>query len=133
LIFGEPLVGAPVTFNVSRRKSEASNKQEGATLPFAYVFALMVPTIVLAQAPDPAVAGHQQPTTKIEAFSVRTGIVVIKGFSTIGSVAGQGRVSVDAREFRDASNPKSAEYGIAIEVKESSRLERESRSFVDQD
>jgi len=58
---------------------------------------------------------------------------MIKGFSTVGQVRGQGIVSVDAREFRDASSPKTGVYGVAIEVKESGRLERASRSFIDQD
>lgn len=44
-----------------------------------------------------------------------------------------GKVTVDAREFRDASNPKIQERGVAIEVKESSRLERENTSFIDYD
>lgn len=71
--------------------------------------------------------------TKLEAFSARTGIVLIKGFSTLGTVNGMGSVSIDAREFRDASNPKSAQYGVTFEVKESSRLEREHTSFIDED
>lgn len=73
------------------------------------------------------------PSTKLEAFSARTGIVVIKAYSTLGVVNGLGRVSIDAREFRDASNPKQAQYGVAFEVKESGRLERENTSFVDED
>jgi hypothetical protein len=74
-----------------------------------------------------------QPATKLEAFASRTGIVVIRGFSTIGTMNGTGRVSVAAREFRNGNNPKQAEYGVTIEVKESGRLENESRSFIDQD
>lgn len=73
------------------------------------------------------------PSTKLEAFSTRTGIVVIKAYTTLGVVDGMGRVSVDAREFRDASNPKQAQYGVAFEVKENGRLERENTSFVDED
>jgi hypothetical protein len=44
-----------------------------------------------------------------------------------------GSVSIDAREFRDAGNPKLKVTGLSIEVKESGRLERESISFVDYD
>lgn len=73
------------------------------------------------------------PATKIEAFSSKTGIVMIKGFSTVGRVRGQGLVTIDAREFRDASSPSQGVYGIAIEVKEAGRLERENRSFIDLD
>lgn len=73
------------------------------------------------------------PATKLEAFSARTGIVLVKGYTTLGTVNGMGRVSIDVREFRDASNPKSAQYGVAFEVKESGRLERENTSFIDED
>jgi hypothetical protein len=58
---------------------------------------------------------------------------VIRGFSTIGEVRGMGSVTVTAREFRDASNPKLRQSGLSVEVKESGRLERESTSFVDYD
>lgn len=71
------------------------------------------------------------PTTKLEAFSSKVGIVVIKGFTTVGRIQGRGTLSVDAREFRDASNPKQAEYGVVIEIEEPGRLERKNRSFID--
>lgn len=83
-----------------------------------------------------AQTAQTQPTTKLEAFASRTGIVVIRGYSTIGKIIGSSiynRVSIDAREFRNASNPKQAEYGLTIEVAESGRPERESRSYIDQD
>lgn len=74
-----------------------------------------------------------KPTTKNEAFSAKTGVVMIKGMSTIGTIGGIGKLVIDVREFRDASAPKSAQYGLAMEVKESGRLERENRSFIDED
>ncbi|KAB8060473.1 hypothetical protein [Janthinobacterium violaceinigrum] len=92
---------------------------------------LVFPLLVNAQ--DPADATKAQPATKLESFSARTGIVIVKGYSTIGVVNGLGRVSIDVREFRDASNPKSAQYGVSFEVKESGRLERENTSFIDED
>ena len=73
------------------------------------------------------------PATKIEAFSSMTGLVVIRGISTVGRVGGLGFVSIYAREARDASRPSQGVYGVAIEVKEAGRLERESRSFIDLD
>jgi hypothetical protein len=85
------------------------------------------------QTPESGSTVASPAATKIEAFSGRTGIVLIKGFTNIGEIRGQGSVSVDAREFRDASNPQRAEYGVAIAVKEAGRLERENRSFIDQD
>ena len=87
----------------------------------------------LAQSQEAPDAGKLPPATKLEAFSARTGIVMIKAFSTVGAINGMGKVTIDAREFRDASNPKFREYGIAIAVKESGRLERENTSFIDAD
>jgi hypothetical protein len=92
---------------------------------------LAVPFIAAAQ--EQADATKAPPATKLEAFSARTGIVLVKGFTNLGTVNGMGRVSIDVREFRDASNPKSAQYGVAFEVKESGRLERENTSYIDED
>lgn len=83
-----------------------------------------------AQLPD---SSKSSTPTKLESFSAKTGIVVIKGYSNIATVAGLGQVLIDAREFRDASNPKVGQYGVAITVKEAGRLERESISFIDED
>ena len=88
---------------------------------------LTIPLIAVAQ--EQADAAKVPPATKLEAFSARTGIVLVKGFTNLGTVNGMGRVSIDVREFRDASNPKSAQYGVAFEVKESGRLER----YIDED
>lgn len=93
--------------------------------------ALAMPFFAYAQ--EQAEQSKAPPSTKLEAFSARTGIVVIKGYSSLGSVRGMGSVSIDVREFRDASNPKSVQYGVAFEVKESGRLERENTSSIDED
>lgn len=92
---------------------------------------LTIPLIAVAQ--EQADATKVPPATKLEAFSARTGIVLVKGFTNLGTVNGMGRVSIDVREFRDASNPKSAQYGVAFEVKESGILERENTSYIDED
>ena len=92
---------------------------------------LTIPLIAVAQ--EQADATKVPPATKLEAFSARTGIVLVNGFTKLGTVNGMGRVSIDVREFRDASNPKSAQYGVAFEVKESGRLERENTSYIDED
>lgn len=89
------------------------------------------PLITFAQ--EQGESSKAPPATKLEAFSVRTGIVLVKGYTTLGTVNGIGRVSIDVREFRDASTPKSAQYGVAFVVKESGRLERENTSFIDED
>lgn len=74
------------------------------------------------------------PTTKIEAFQAKTGIVLVRGYTKVGEMrALGGQVSVDAREFRDASKPDSRVTGVAISVKETGRLERENVSFIDSD
>jgi len=96
------------------------------------LFATIIAFPVYAQSTD---VSTKDASTKIEAFSSRTGIVMIKGFQEVGSVSGTGtgRVTIDAREYRNASNPKQAEYGVMFGVKESGKLERENSSFVDAD
>ena len=75
------------------------------------------------------------PSTKLEAFQSRTGVVLIRGYSIVGTLIGEaGAVSVDAREFRDGSNPNSPKAtGISITIKETGRLERENTSYIDID
>jgi hypothetical protein len=76
----------------------------------------------------------REPATKLEAFQTRSGIVVIRGFTNVGTVnSNSGSIEVDARELRDARNPKTVQTGIAITVKESGRLQRENISFIDVD
>jgi hypothetical protein len=71
--------------------------------------------------------------TKIELFQAKTGSVLIKNFSEIGSLRGLGgTATVTSWEFIDAQTGKKA-YGLSVEVKESSRLEREERAFIDYD
>jgi len=77
-------------------------------------------------------------TIKTEAFSARKGIVLIKGFTSIGTVKSKdaGRVSVETVELRDASNPKSQELGIKIDVLGFSQgmgRVADSISFIDYD
>jgi hypothetical protein len=73
--------------------------------------------------------------TKIEAFAAKAGTVIIRGITAAGTVKGNynGQISVDAREYQDASNPKAKEYGISIQVKESGRIERSNTSYIDYD
>ncbi len=80
-------------------------------------------------------AQSKTPATKLETFQARTGIVLIRGYSTVGRMTGiGGQVVVDAREFRDGNNPNAPRAtGISITVKETGRLERENTSFVDAD
>jgi hypothetical protein len=91
----------------------------------------------LALAPLLAIAQEQEPpkpATKLEAFQANTGIVIVRGYTTVGTLRGLGgNVTVDAREFRDAANPAKRVMGISISVKETTRLERENTSFIDAD
>lgn len=75
------------------------------------------------------------PSTKLEAFSAKSGAAIIKGFTTVGQVIGTGGVvKIDARELRDASNTKSREFGIVAEIEESTgRIAREARVYIDLD
>jgi hypothetical protein len=105
--------------------------------PAAYGVCLFAVAVL---APVNFAQGQQQkestpapPATKLEAFSAKTGVVLIRGYSTVGVVSGLGSVTIDAREFRDASNPKIRVTGLSIEVKESGSLQRENTSFVDYD
>lgn len=108
------------------------NYLAGHTMKFILLAALLV-TLCPVAAQEQADGARPTPATKLEAFSAKKGVVLIKGYTTLGSVSGMGRVAIDVREFRDASNPKSAQYGVVFEVKEAGRLERESSSFVDED
>ncbi len=76
----------------------------------------------------------QPPKTKLESFQAKTGVVIIKGYTEVGSINGiGGTVSVDAREFIDAANPAAKTTGVVIEVAESGRLQRSNRSLIDSD
>ena len=75
------------------------------------------------------------PKTKLEEFSARTGVVIIRGFEEIGSVYGlySTSIKVEAKEFVNVSTGK-REYGITIEVKkEDGRYDKESTSYIDYD
>lgn len=78
-------------------------------------------------------APELEPRTKLEAFEARTGIVVIKGYSRIGTAPGLegGSIEVETREFRDAEG--SREYGLAVEVREAGTPERRRTALVDYD
>jgi hypothetical protein len=80
------------------------------------------------------VEASREAKTKLEAFQAMTGAVIIKGFSKIGSVSGQygGNVSVEGREFLDASSGK-REYGITIDVAKAGEVERNHTSYIDYD
>lgn len=92
-------------------------------------FPLLAPT---ARAQEPQEAS--KPATKLDAFQARTGVVVVRGFTTAGTIVGTGAsVAVDACEFKIANDPTLRTTGVRFAVKESLRLERENTVFIDSD
>ncbi len=79
-----------------------------------------------------------EPKTKLEAFQAKSGAVIIRGFSRVGSLErlADESVEVKGQEFTDASSGKK-EYGITVTVESrsptSSRLGKESTSYIDYD
>jgi hypothetical protein len=74
------------------------------------------------------------PKTKLEAFQLRTGVVIIKGFSRIGTAtaADGSSILVEAIEYREVTS-RAKEYGVTIEVREAGNAGRRSFSFIDYD
>lgn len=98
------------------------------------MFKKCILTIALATIAFSSLASEDETktSTKLEAFQARTGTVIIRGYSTAGSIRGLGaNVSVDARVFKDASDLQKPVTGISVSIKETTRLERESISFID--
>lgn len=79
----------------------------------------------------------QKISTKLEAFQAKTGVVVIRGYTQVGRVIASGSIIVDARDFRDANNPKVRITGISITIRKyTSSIDidyNESIVFIDGD
>jgi hypothetical protein len=90
-------------------------------------------TPLWAQSEDP-MTETGLPRTKLEALAAQEGAVIIRGFSRIGEVRGPlgSSVVVRSQEFTNGATGE-REYGLTLEVRERSRLEREHTSFVDYD
>ena len=75
-----------------------------------------------------------EPKTRLEAFQLRTGVVVIKGFSRIGSATGPegSSIVVEAIEYREVAG-RSKVYGVTLTVREAGNDGRRSFSFIDYD
>ena len=86
-----------------------------------------------ARAQEPQEAS--KPATKLDAFQARTGVVIVRGFAAVGTIAGTGNgtIAVDACEFKTANDPTLRTTGVRFAVKESLRLERENTVFIDSD
>ena len=103
-------------------------------LIFVSFAVLLISAVSEAQQRVPQVPQKSEETqTKVEVFQTKTGAVLIKNYSEIGSINGLGgTLTVTSYEFIDAQTGRK-EYGLGIEAKESGRLEREARSYVDYD
>jgi hypothetical protein len=99
---------------------------------FLSLFLIVSSPLVCAAAQ--AQSNPPKPATKIESFEAKTGIVLVRGFTTVGKINGLGgQITIDARDFRDAANPGTHVSGISISIKETGELERENTSFIDAD
>lgn len=97
-------------------------------LPLAF---LALATPLLAQS-DPAVE-LVPPRTRLEAFALQEGAVIVLGYSRMGEVRGFGSsVVVESKEFTNVASGQK-ERGLTIEVRERARPEREFVSYVDDD
>jgi hypothetical protein len=75
------------------------------------------------------------PLTSLEELDLKTGAVVVKNYTIIGSVSGfGGTATVTGYEFVDTQSGRK-EYGIGVELEESERSERAvlERLYVDYD
>jgi hypothetical protein len=94
---------------------------------------LIIETTHAQQRATQAQQKSEEAQTRVEIFQAKTGAVLIKNYSEIGSISGLGgTVTITSYEFADAQTGRK-EYGLGIEAKESGRLEREARSYVDYD
>ncbi|EHK5111881.1 TPA: hypothetical protein I7759_21225 [Vibrio vulnificus] len=73
--------------------------------------------------------------TKLEQFSAKTGVVLVRGFHKIGTVNGlySTLVNVESKEFTNVTSGQK-EYGITIEAfKEDGRYDKKHTSYIDYD
>jgi len=79
-------------------------------------------------------AASPPPKTRLEQFQAKTGLVVIKGFTEVGTAAGKygSTVSVSAMEFTDASSG-AKQFGVTIDIKGSGDYPQKSTSYIDSD
>lgn len=76
-----------------------------------------------------------EPLTNLEELDIKTGAVIIKNYTVIGTLSGfGGAVTVTGYEFVDTQSGRK-EYGLGVELEESERSERApvERLYVDYD
>lgn len=94
------------------------------------IFLIFMPELIFAQ-----VRGEEKPTepaTKLEAFLVKKGKIVIKDSYELGAIMGRfGRAEVDALVIYEPGIESERIRGLRVEIKEAGRLERSHTSFLD--
>src|SRR5579862_5288022 len=88
-----------------------------------------------ALAQEKAVVVPTEPKTQLEAMAARSGVVIVRGYTTIGSVHGQKATSVEvaAREFTDASSGKKIYGATVVTMDSGGDPRREQVSYIDYD
>ncbi len=98
-------------------------------------FAIGVLSLVTAtpSSAQPAIE-LDEPRTKLEAFALQVGAVIVRGFSKIGEVAGPDGsvIIVESRELMNATTG-SREHGIAVRVVQGGQAVRDLTAYVDFD
>jgi hypothetical protein len=95
------------------------------------IAALLLPSVYAANLKDSV----PQAKTKLEQFSAKTGVVLIRGFHKIGSAQGlyNTSVNIEAKEFTNVTDG-TKQYGITIEAfKENGKYDKQHTSFIDYD
>lgn len=97
---------------------------------FPIVVTIIFAAISLASPCQAAGSDIAEARTKLEAFQTKTGNVVIKGYTEVGSLRGVGSLEVTAMQFTDVGSGQK-QSGVVIEIKESGRLENSDSAFID--
>jgi hypothetical protein len=83
-----------------------------------------------AQEPGPS-PEPEEFLTKLEELLEKTGAVIVKGTTAVGTVTGvRGTAAVTGWEILDAQAGR-REYGISIEIRDGARPEREDLAYID--
>jgi hypothetical protein len=91
------------------------------------------PDAVGGQTAPAALVPVPPPQTRLEKFARQGGIIVVKGYTVIGELAGSdgSNLRVTAVQFSDAMNPSTRQRGVVVQVREPRG--NETISYVDAD
>jgi hypothetical protein len=91
--------------------------------------ALLILSLLSAQAQDIVPAPIIPPATRLEAIQSQVGVVIIKAFTRVGTINDPGgSVEVVSMEVTDATNGIK-QRGIAVQVEEHGQVEQSNRSY----